>query len=56
LIDKVAFWKTNSIGASDLPDGLIQEEFLPGDIRVKNGKIYILDPRNDFIHIFSTLN
>jgi hypothetical protein len=48
--------KIGSIGESDFPDGLIQEEFLPGDIRVKNGKIYILDPRNDSIHIFTTMD
>jgi hypothetical protein len=48
--------KIASIGVTNLPDGLLQEELLPADIRVKGGKLYLLDPRNDYIHIFTTIN
>jgi len=48
--------KIASIGVTDFPNGLLQEEFLPADIRVKGDKLYILDSRNDYIHIFTTMN
>lgn len=41
-----------SIAAADFPAAVLAGELLLGDIRSKNGRLYILDGENDAIHLF----
>jgi DNA-binding beta-propeller fold protein YncE len=44
-----------SISAKDIPTLSSEDAFLPTDLCIKDGKLYVLNAMDDLIYVFSTL-